>query len=170
MIAGPRQSMYGTAGGEATAGTLSFCRGEFMSTINERIAREVMGWSPTFAIRKGDYFYRPGAHGYTTCLCDAGRYTKEEAERHLCRGEIMDIVPFPMPQPDTNPADAMAVLKVCAEKTDQVSITQCEGDWAVCEGDGNGDSYPEGEGKTLEAAICNFALKLFSPRSPGVQP
>ncbi len=151
MIAGPRQSMYGTAGGEATAGTLSFCRGEFMSTINERIAREVFGWKDI------ELFYPP---------CQIG----EVPRKPFLRAFRCDGFWAKLPDYDTNPADALAVLKVCAEKTDQVSITQCEGDWAVCEGDGNGDSYPEGEGKTLEAAICNFALKLFSPAAQAFNP
>jgi len=32
-------------------------------------------------IRKGGYFYRPNMSGYTTAKHEAGRYTKEDAER-----------------------------------------------------------------------------------------
>lgn len=32
-------------------------------------------------IKKGGYFYRPNCAGYTTRKIEAGRYTKEEAER-----------------------------------------------------------------------------------------
>lgn len=65
------------------------------------------------------------------------------------------------PRFTTNPADAMAVLKRCAEKV---------GDFAVCVSfDGStwtvthSDKYdaPRAEAPTLETAICKFALKLF---------
>jgi hypothetical protein len=32
-----------------------------------------------YLIRKGGYFYRPNAQGYTTCKHEAGRYTIDEA-------------------------------------------------------------------------------------------
>ena len=32
-------------------------------------------------IRKGTYYYRQNKHGYTEDMAEAGRYTKEEAER-----------------------------------------------------------------------------------------
>jgi len=60
----------------------------------------------------------------------------------------------------TSPAAAMEVLKKCAEKVDQISITVC-GTWAVCEGDGNNKDAIEAEAKTLELAICLFAKVLF---------
>ena len=50
-----------------------------------------------FAIEKGSYYYRQGGHGYTQDLAHAGRYTKEQAERELVRGEPMRIVPIPHP-------------------------------------------------------------------------
>lgn len=65
-------------------------------------------------------------------------------------------------KPTTDPAAAMEVLKKCAEKTDQMSIVECIGDWVVTHGDGNDPTTPDGEGKTLELAICLFAQKLFS--------
>jgi hypothetical protein len=34
-----------------------------------------------YVIRKGAYYYRPNCQGYTAYIADAGRYTKEEAER-----------------------------------------------------------------------------------------
>ncbi|KFB11082.1 hypothetical protein [Nitratireductor basaltis] len=34
-----------------------------------------------YLIRKGGYYYRPNSLGYTTKKSEAGRYTKEEAER-----------------------------------------------------------------------------------------
>jgi len=64
----------------------------------------------------------------------------------------------------TDSSDAMDLLKKCAEKCDQISITECAGTWCITEGDGNGekDEYPEAEGPTLEHAICRFARKLFA--------
>lgn len=35
-----------------------------------------------YVIRKGGYFYRSAAAGYTAAICAAGRYTKEDAEKH----------------------------------------------------------------------------------------
>lgn len=39
-------------------------------------------------VRKGGYFYRPSACGYTTSLAEAGRWTKEDADAHAhhCEG------------------------------------------------------------------------------------
>jgi len=34
-------------------------------------------------IRHGGYFYRPKAQGYTAHVHEAGRWTKEEAEKHI---------------------------------------------------------------------------------------
>lgn len=62
--------------------------------INERIERIVQP-EPLFAVEKGDWYYRPGGHGYTNRLEEAGRYTEQEAKAELVRGEPMRIVPFP---------------------------------------------------------------------------
>jgi hypothetical protein len=35
-----------------------------------------------YLVRKDGYFYRPNAHGYTLHKFDAGRFTKDEAEKH----------------------------------------------------------------------------------------
>lgn len=67
-------------------------------------------------------------------------------------------------RPTTNPADSMALLKKCAEKVDQISITHC-GTWAVCEGDGNHtEPVAEAEAETLELAIALFAKQLYETR------
>lgn len=68
--------------------------------------------------------------------------------------------------PTTDRAAAMEVLKKCAEKSYQISIVECLGDWAVTHGDGTDPTAPYseapyGEAKTLELAICLFARKLF---------
>lgn len=80
-----------------------------MTTEQIRIAvAEEMGTAAFYAVRKEGYYYRPNAHGYTSRIEEAGRYSKEEARRHLMRGEVMDIVPIP-------PPDYPNDLNACAE-------------------------------------------------------
>lgn len=121
-----------------------------MSTINERIAREVMGFELN-ANGMIETWLPPRSDGSTL--------------RHdLC-----------VPDYDTNPADAMAVLKVCLDKVATASLEIYQGcdegpeyKRSFCiylEGDMEGVSSP-----TLEAAICAFALKLFSPAAQAFNP
>jgi hypothetical protein len=42
----------------------------------------LFGNQALFHIKKGDYFYRPGACGYTNNQIEAGKYTKEEIQHH----------------------------------------------------------------------------------------
>ncbi len=106
-----------------------------MSTINERIAREVMGW-----------------------LTHENWWLNEEGEAERTINNW---------KPDTNPADAMAVLKKCVEKCFfpiSIEFVIPSQTWVVRV------VGHECKAPTLEAAICSFALVLFPPRSPGVQP
>lgn len=64
-------------------------------------------------------------------------------------------------EPTTNPADAMAVLMKCAEKTESsncIHVGLLEKEWIV----GHTFSNIGVEAQTLELAICLFAKKLFS--------
>lgn len=45
-------------------------------------ADEEAGEDARYLIRKGGYYYRPNAQGYTTGKAEAGRYTLEEAIKH----------------------------------------------------------------------------------------
>lgn len=42
-----------------------------------------LGFQPVYLIAKGDMYYRPPMNGYTSQICEAARYSKEEADRHL---------------------------------------------------------------------------------------
>ena len=61
--------------------------------INRAIAEKV-GWA-WYAVEKAGWYYRQGGHGYTNRIYEAGRYTKEQAEKELVRGEPMRIVQIP---------------------------------------------------------------------------
>lgn len=41
-----------------------------------------------YVVRKGGYFYRPNAAGYTASVFEAGRWSKEEADKYAagCEG------------------------------------------------------------------------------------
>jgi hypothetical protein len=111
-----------------------------MSTINERIAREVFGFShtpPNRGLRHREYIY-----------LENGDYVLTQDGKF---------------QPDTNPTDAMSVLKKCAEKS-CVFIACTKGRWFV------ENNYHSGEGETLEVATCAFALALFSPPAQAFNP
>jgi hypothetical protein len=68
--------------------------------INEAIADHV-GWK-WYAVEKGGWFYRKGGHGYTYRIEEAGKYTKEDAEKQLCYGEPMSVVKIPVPSYTTD--------------------------------------------------------------------
>jgi hypothetical protein len=61
-----------------------------------------------FVIRKGAYFYRPNSQGYTADIAEAGRYSREEAERLTYPNgpdgprDGLDFLPAPE-LPGTNP-------------------------------------------------------------------
>ena len=63
--------------------------------INRAIAGH-LGWA-WYAVEKGGWYYRQGGHGYTNRIQEAGRYTKDQAEKELVRGEPMRIVQIPYP-------------------------------------------------------------------------
>jgi hypothetical protein len=66
-----------------------------------------------FVIRKGAYFYRPNSQGYTADIAEAGRYSREEAERLTYPNgpdgprDGLDFLPAPE-LPGTNPLAAIA--------------------------------------------------------------
>lgn len=43
-------------------------------------------------IRKNGYYYRPNARGYTASPLEAGRFPRDEAERHVANTEGVSIV------------------------------------------------------------------------------
>jgi hypothetical protein len=52
--------------------------------------------SDEWVIRKGGYFYRPSAQGYTSSLAEAGRWSKADAEDHITNGvTIHHVSEFP---------------------------------------------------------------------------
>jgi hypothetical protein len=67
-----------------------------------------MGEYPSWNVIKAGYYYRPGEHGYTANVFEAGRYTREKAESLLVTGEPMRIELAPTPN---YPED----LNACAE-------------------------------------------------------
>lgn len=119
-----------------------------MSTINERIAREVMGW-PTI-----------GAFTPLKPYIQHGGFIADGIAEAFDTG--INSHQF---QPDTNPADALAVLKVCAEKTGEMPrIKPTEYGWRFVA------NHVEHFYPTLEAAICAFALALLSPAAQAFNP
>lgn len=50
-----------------------------------------------FIIRKGGYYYRPNAQGYTSSLLEAGRYSETEAITHMEHCDPGEISIFPAP-------------------------------------------------------------------------
>jgi len=63
--------------------------------INEAIADHVgLSW---YAVEKSGWYYRSGGHGYTNQIYEAGRYTKDDAMKELCKGEPMSVVRIPVP-------------------------------------------------------------------------
>jgi hypothetical protein len=50
-----------------------------------------------FIIRKGGYYYRPNAQGYTSSLLEAGRYPETEAMAHMEHCDPGEITIFPAP-------------------------------------------------------------------------
>lgn len=49
---------------------------------NQRIARLMGPQLVGLKLKKRGLWYRPGAKGYTSCECKAGRYTMEQAKEH----------------------------------------------------------------------------------------
>lgn len=56
-----------------------------------------------FIIRKGGYYYRPNAQGYTSSLLEAGRYPETEAMAHMEHCDPGEITIFPAPAIPTSP-------------------------------------------------------------------
>ncbi|MDM9619111.1 MazG nucleotide pyrophosphohydrolase domain-containing protein [Rhizobium sp. S96] len=70
-----------------------------------------------FVIRKGGYYYRPNAQGYTASLHEAGRYPEAEAIAHMDASDPGDITIFPAPAVPlslTLPKDIAATAEVIA--------------------------------------------------------
>ncbi len=136
-----------------------------MSTINERIAREAFGW--TTETRKW-YAGRENVSGLGFNTHLPMGHPDRKFSPHW----------FPVCDYDTNPADAMAVLKKCAEKcTVTVEFTAKNNlgnpQWMVARLESTGLKTVEDLCQcqpTLEAAICAFALKLFSPAAQAFNP
>lgn len=95
--------------------------------LSECFAVEVANYEPLFAVEKGDLYYRPGGCGYTRSLHEAGRYTKEEGQRQICRGEPMRLVSIPTP-PFSTSADAVLPW---LEKLECLTIHRHAGQWLV---------------------------------------
>lgn len=67
-----------------------------------------------FVIRKGGYYYRPNAQGYTASLHEAGRYPEAEAIAHMEAsdpGDITIIMAPAIPLPLTLPQDIAATAE-----------------------------------------------------------
>jgi len=127
------------------------------------IAEHVMDWKPTFAVMKGDLYYRPGAHGYTRSIYEAGHYSKEDGEKELVKGEPMQLVPHERLKYTTNPAAAMQVLEKCIQKESQSpSIEYVDGEYVIPNPFDDGESASN----TLSLTIALFAKKLFSQNKP----
>lgn len=48
-----------------------------------------------YAVEKAGWYYRQGGHGYTNRIEEAGKYSKEDAQKEIVRGEPMSIVKIP---------------------------------------------------------------------------
>jgi hypothetical protein len=86
--------------------------------INEAIADHVgLSW---YAVEKSGWYYRSGGHGYTNQIHEAGRYTKDDAMKELCKGEPMSVVRIPVPD-FVNDLSAMhEAEKVLNEKQEDI--------------------------------------------------
>ena len=71
----------------------------------EMVIAEHVGWA-WYAVEKAGWYYRQGGCGYTNRIEEAGRYTREQAEKELVRGEPMQIVQIPHP-PYSRSLDAL---------------------------------------------------------------
>lgn len=69
----------------------------------DRAIAEFCGWD-WWAVEKGGWWYRENGCGYTASLLEAGKYTKDAAEKQLVRGEPMSIrrIPHPCYSTDLN--------------------------------------------------------------------
>ncbi len=47
-----------------------------------RMVADALGVSKFVGLKKRGLWYRPNAKGYTSCECNAGRFTREEAKKH----------------------------------------------------------------------------------------
>ncbi len=136
-----------------------------MSTINERIARTVMGWTPETRKRYGGQDNIDGL-GFNTHL------SMGHPERHFMPLGV------PVANYDTNPADAMSVLKVCGQKTavaferiPKELTTSGNEAWQIgAFEDGIYNRELLTRAPTFEQAACEFALKLFSPAAQAFNP
>jgi len=93
--------------------------------INQLIA-EYCGWN-WYAVEKGGWYYRPDGHGYTNRISEAGKYSKEDANAEIVKGEPMSIVPIPFPD-YCNDLNAMheAMKTLSEEQVDKVWETLCD--------------------------------------------
>ncbi len=62
-----------------------------------------------FIIRKGGYYYRPNAQGYTSSLVEAGRYSEAEAVAHMEHCDPGEITIFPAPAVPASPTLAQDI-------------------------------------------------------------
>lgn len=113
-------------------------------------------------IKKGGYFYRPNKCGYTTSKLEAGRYTKEDAEReaavepcHMSAIHESDVPDPPMILSAgyriVGPGELDAVT---LEKAARVADQQGHVDWE----DGDGGQYGHG----YESACGDIAIEIRS--------
>lgn len=132
------------------------------------IHSNVLGADQLVGVKKRGYWYRPHAKGYTDRENEAWHLTREEAKKHeYLRGEDpVTICEFDVPHYTSDPAAALAVLKICAQDLDSkqstngIAISYAFGMWECVETD-----IFDGirtEALSLELSICLFAKELFT--------
>lgn len=88
-----------------------------MSPTDQNAAlAQIHGITPSWVLMKRGYYYRPNAHGYTSELTEAGRYTEEEAKRHVNpHDEPVTMHPLP-------PMDYLRDLNALAAVEDSIPL------------------------------------------------
>ncbi|RRJ96804.1 hypothetical protein Ga0100231_023850 [Opitutaceae bacterium TAV4] len=86
---------------------------------------EACGFVAQYVLLKGGYYYRPGAHGYTSKIEEAGRFSKEYAESDV-RATNGEVTMRPEPLPDyLNDLNAMhAAEETLSDARAQIYIEQ----------------------------------------------
>ncbi len=128
-------------------------------------------------LMKQGLWYRPNAAGYTNNIDEAGRYTRDEAEKrkypHSDRpcpnDERVTIHEFPVTQYARDDAWSFRVLKKCAERLESIgnnvefSLYE-KGKWKAGAFDVDMDFHCT-ESETAGLTVCQFAKKLFNTES-----
>ncbi len=133
---------------------------ETQARLNAEI-HKLIGGDKFVGLQKQGLWYRPNACGYTSCECDAGRFTPEEAKkREYLHGDFSEhvvIVPFTEPNYFSNDLPIKHRLEMLGCLT--------EGEWSclvssICHDTRKIDHHSE---YWAEVIAIKFCLKMDQP-------